>query len=371
MQQSVNKEAESYRTRQNLLNKIWEKVSSVKQVDPLIASITRMTQHALNASASSLLLLDEENHELLFMFADGPAGKQLRRLRISQQSGIAGWVVQNGKPLIVNDVSKDQRFNKSIDLATGFVTRSIICAPLLIQRKVTGAIEVLNRLDGSNFSERDLQTLIGVATTAALAIENDRLYQSLLDSYKSTINALVSASDIRETYASGHSRRVSQYALIAANALSLSKEEKQIIEYAAILHDIGKIGIPDRILTKSGALTPEEWAVVHKHPTIGANVLKGIPFLEKARGFILHHHERYDGKGYPGGLKGEEIPMGARLIAVADAFDTMTTNRSYRAALGTKNAFIDLRRCAGSQFCPVAVKAFCSGFIQSNLSSKF
>jgi len=311
MRQSINKEAESYRERQNLLNKIWEKVSSIKQVDPLIASITRMTQHTLNASASSLLLLDEENHELLFMFADGPAGKQLRRLKINRQSGIAGWVVQNGKPLIVNDVSKDQRFNKSIDLATGFVTKSIVCAPLLIQRKVIGAVEVLNRLDGSDFTERDLQTLIGVATTAALAVENDRLYRSLLDSYKSTINALVSASDIRETYASGHSRRVSQYALIAANVLSLSREEKQVIEYAAILHDIGKIGIPDSIL------------------------------------------------------------MGARLIAVADAFDTMTTNRSYRAALGTKNAFIDLRRCAGSQFCPVVVKAFCSGFIQSNLASKF
>ena len=370
MQKLINRETEINKTRLDLTDKLWLKVSAVKLEYPLIASYTRMTQHAFNASACSLLLPDEENQELLFKFANGPVGKQIRRLTVNKQSGIAGWVAQNGKPLIVNDVNKDRRFNKFIDEVTGLVAKSMICAPLIIHRKVIGAIEVLNKLDGSDFSEHDLQTLIEVATTAAMAIENARLNQSMQDSYKSTINALASAVDARESCASGHSRRVLYYALMGATTLSLSKEEKQIIERAAILHDIGKLGIPDSILNKSDTLTNEEWKIIRKHPALGSNLVRGIPSLQEVSKLILYHHERYDGKGYPHGLKGEAIPIGARLIAVADAFDNMTTEHSYRIALSKKDALIELRRCTGSQFCPVAVKAFCSGFVKSHLSSK-
>ncbi len=370
MQNLKNKEAEANKSRQDLLDKIWKKVRSAKPEHPLIASITQMTRYALNAPASSLLLLDEKNQELIFKFADGPVGKQLRRLQMNKQTGIAGWVVQNGKPLVVNDVNKDPRFNISIDEVTGFVTKSIICAPLTLQHKVIGVIEVLNKLDGADYNKQDLQTLLGVATTAALAIENVRLNNSLMDSYKSTVNALVSLADAKETTGGGHSRRVSEYALMGAADLSLSENERQIIEYAAILHDIGKLGISDSILNKTTPPTDEEWEKIYKHPVTGYNLLKGIPFLKEASRLILYHHERYDGKGYPHGLKGETIPLGARLLAVADAFDNMTTEHTYRAALGMKHAFTELQRCAHTQFCPVAVKAFSSGFVKSRLSGK-
>jgi HD-GYP domain-containing protein (c-di-GMP phosphodiesterase class II) len=339
----------------------------------LIASITQMTRHALNAIASSLLLIDEEKQELIFKFADGPVGKQLRlrRLPITGQSGIAGWVARNSKPTIVNDVSRDPRFNRSVDELTDFVTRAIICVPLILHHKVIGVIEVLNKANGSEFNKQDLQILLAVAATAALAMENVRLNDSLLNAYKSTVNALVSLADAKEANGGGHSRRVAEYALMGATELALSANERQTIEYAAILHDVGRLGIPDSILNKAEPPTDEEWKIIQKHPVTGYNLLKGIPFLKEASRLILYHHERYDGKGYPLGLKGEAIPLGARLIAVADAFDNMTTGHPYRAALGVQHAFNELRRCARTQFCPVAVKAFSAGFAKSRLSGKF
>ena len=123
-------------------------------------------------------------------------------------------------------------------------------------------------------------------------------------------------------------------------------------------------------MNKSDTLTHDEWKIIRKHPIIGYNLVTGIPSLQEASKLILYHHERHDGKGYPKGLKGETVPLGARLIAVADAFDNMTTEHSYRIALSKKDALIELRRCAGSQFCPVAIKAFCSGFVKSHLSGK-
>ncbi len=347
--------------RLNLLYEVGKKVGSVSRMASLLEQIVQMTQHTLNASASSVLLFDDKEKKLVFEVADGPAGKSLREVKVSTQSGIAGWVVRNGKPLIVNDVHQAQRFNKTVDTVTGFVTKSIICVPLIIHRQIIGVIEVLNRLDGSNFTEQDLEAVVSVASTAAMAIENTRLQQSILDAYKSTIKALAAAIDAKDTYTRGHSQRVMKYALFGGTSLSFSGDKLEVLEHAAILHDIGKIAVDDRILKKPDSLTAEEWDIVHKHPLIGANMIKDIPFLEEASKLVLFHHERYDGKGYLAGLKGEGIPMGARLIAVADTFDTMTTDRSYRPALSVDYAIWELHSCAGTQFCPAAVEAFISG----------
>jgi len=233
-----------------------------------------------------------------------------------------------------------------------------------------GAIEVLNKLDGNNFNERDTQTLAGLANNAALTIENIRLNEDLLYSYKDTVQKLVSLLDVRESTASKHSKRVAEHARITAKALSLSAEEKQSIEYAAILLDIGMLSIPKSVLNKREKLTDEEWNLIRKHPVIGYNLLRGIPSLNQVSKLILYHHERFDGKGYPCGLKGDTIPIGARVIAVADAFDSMTVKHSYRAAMSTKDAFAEIGRCAGSQFCPVAARAFFVGYIKSNASRR-
>ena len=350
----------------SLLYEVGRKIASSSQLPQLVENITKMAQKALKASASSMLLFDDNEQELFFDVVKGQAVRRLRKVRLNTGSGIAGWVALHGRPIIVNDVNQDERFDKSIDKITGFKTKSIICVPMMTHRKIIGVIEVLNKLDGSNFTQHDLEALVSVSATAAISIENIRLQQNVLDSYKSTIKALAAAIDAKDPYTCGHSQRVMEYALLAGTSIASLSEDLAVIEYAGILHDIGKIGITDSVLTKPGPLTDEEWKLMRRHTMIGANILNEIPFLEEARKLILFHHERYDGNGYPEGLSGEEIPLGARLLAVADAFDTMTTNRSYRNALSKDYALEELHKCSGTQFCSIAVNAFVSIYNAEN-----
>jgi putative nucleotidyltransferase with HDIG domain len=178
------------------------------------------------------------------------------------------------------------------------------------------------------------------------------------NSYETVLSALLSALDTRDTEAEGHSERITGYTMVLASELGVTEEEMFHMERGALLHDIGKVAIPDRILHKAGPLTESEWEEIRKHPVIGHRMCSRIAFLEGASKIVLHHHERWDGKGYPHGLAGEEIPLGARVFAVVDAFDAMTTNRPYRAAAGYAAALDELRTHAGTQFDPTVVEAF-------------
>jgi HD-GYP domain-containing protein (c-di-GMP phosphodiesterase class II) len=349
------------KARLELVYEVSKKVGSVPRMTQMLEQVIKMTQQTLNASAASILLFKNSEQELYFEVASGPVGKVLRQVKLNTQYGIAGQVARTGRPLIVNDVTRSANFHKMIDDTTGFATKSLICAPLIVHRKILGVIEVLNKRDGSEFGEQDLEAVVSVATTAAMAIENTRLHQTVLEAYKNTITALAAAIDAKDPYTCGHSQRVQEYTLLAGTFLSLSNEEMETLEYAGILHDVGKIAVDSRILNKPGPLTASEWEIMREHPIVGADLLTEIPFLEKSSGLVLCHHERFDGKGYPNGNKGEGIPLGARLIAVADAFDTMTTDRAYRPAMSVDAAVRELHSGAGSQFCPVAVKAFISG----------
>jgi response regulator RpfG family c-di-GMP phosphodiesterase len=344
-----------------LLNEVNQELISGARLSELVEVITNLSQHTLKAAASSVMLLDKQTQELYFEFVQGDAKSSLKNIRISTKSGIAGWVATHGEPLIINDAAEDKRWCSTMDNKSGFVTSSILCVPLIVSRNIVGVIEVLNKRDGAGFTQEDLEIIKPVASIAAMAIENTKLQQSITNAYKSTIKALAASIDAKDKYTSGHSERVMEYALIGARYLGLSASDLEIIEYAGILHDCGKIGIPDHILAKPGPPSQEEWSIIRQHPLIGANIIKDIPFLDKARELVLGHHERYDGKGYPQGLAYNDIPLGARLIAVADTFDAITTGRPYRAGLDAENAEKELLRCSGSQFWPEAVQAFLNG----------
>ncbi|MFQ3610823.1 MAG: HD domain-containing phosphohydrolase, partial [Fimbriimonadales bacterium] len=177
-------------------------------------------------------------------------------------------------------------------------------------------------------------------------------------SLKATLDALLAALDTRDTETEGHSERVAAYTMAMARRLKLSEDELADIEKGALLHDIGKIGVPDSILYKPGPLTPEEWEIMKQHPVIGYRMCMKIDMLRNAAPIVLHHHERWDGKGYPYGLSGEQIPLGARLFAIADTLDAMTSDRPYRKALSFAQAREEIIRCAGTQFDPDLVKLF-------------
>jgi putative nucleotidyltransferase with HDIG domain len=192
-------------------------------------------------------------------------------------------------------------------------------------------------------------------------IESSRtrnLQEEVRRSYRATLEALLAALDTRDTETEGHSERVAAYTMLIAQQLNLSEAELQHIEHGALLHDIGKIGVPDHILYKPGPLTPEEWEVMKQHPVIGYKMCMKIEMLRPAAPIVLHHHERWDGRGYPYGLNGAEIPLGARIFAIADTLDAMTSDRPYRKALSFAQAREEIERCAGSQFDPELVRVF-------------
>jgi putative nucleotidyltransferase with HDIG domain len=184
------------------------------------------------------------------------------------------------------------------------------------------------------------------------------LYAALEDSYECTLKALITALDFKDRETQGHSWRVVEYSALVATRLGITGDEQTGIRWGALLHDVGKIGIPDGVLHKKDKLTEDEWREMRRHPEIGYRMLQHIEFLEPALEIVLSHHERWDGKGYPRGLSGDEIPLGARIFAVVDTFDAMTTDRPYRSAQSIRAAYQEIERCVGSQFDPYVADAY-------------
>jgi putative nucleotidyltransferase with HDIG domain len=367
MEQATSTIASPRDTQVNMMKTVLSVFRPEDKKDQIMAYLIGAVHHALNTYAVSLLLMDEEKQELYFK---GQPKQELKRLNSSRQSNIAGWIMEKGKPIVSNNPEKNADYYARLDRATGFKTITAVAVPLIYEGKVKGVIETFNKVDGTNFTTDDLNTMVDIANMSAITLEFNHLNMSVLDSYKGTVKALVSLSDVKESTGGGHSRRVAEYALMGARELGLSKDEKYAIEYAGLLHDIGKLGIPDEILNKTDALTKEEWQVIRKHSIIGYNMLKDIPFLKLAGTIVLSHHERYDGTGYPHGICGEKIPLGARLISVADAFDYMTTKHNHRPAMPGEKAFLELAKNANTQFCPKALKAFNSGFVRTRILAK-
>jgi putative nucleotidyltransferase with HDIG domain len=212
--------------------------------------------------------------------------------------------------------------------------------------------------EAKQFSASDAQLVSTFAIHAGIALENARLLEEAQDAYMQTVSALASAIDVRDTYTSGHSQRLVDLAVETGRLLDCTPDELVDIKWGALLHDIGKIGVPDEILRKPSSLEKAELEVMRQHPEIGARIVEPVRNLASVAPIIRAHQERYDGRGYPLGLKGEQIPKIARIISVADAYVAMTDERVYRKALSKEDAIEELKRCSGSQFDPQVVEAF-------------
>jgi len=235
---------------------------------------------------------------------------------------------------------------------------SVAGVPLTIRSNVFGVLLAALKTDSGELTEKDLYYLSFMARSAAGAIENLALYENIYQNLFSTLYAFVNAIEARDRYTRQHSNRVTRFALILGKALGCSSEELDILNFAGHLHDIGKIGIRDDILLKPGKLSAEEFEKIKEHPVIGANILKQLGFWERERRIILHHHERYDGTGYPVGLEKDEIPFLARILSVADVYDALSSDRAYRKKMEDSQVLRILREGSGTQFDPDIIAVF-------------
>ncbi len=327
----------------------------------VLNTIMSLAMQLLNAEATSVLLIDEEKGELSFVAAPGEIEKNLEEIHLRKGEGIAGWVAENGKILLIPDVSREPRFAERVDHISGFKTKSILCIPLKVGNKIVGVIEAINKKKKSNFTADDIRLCSSLAKQSAMAIEKAKLYKDMEDLFLSTIKSIAEAIDAKDPYTRGHCERIRKYTVLIANSLELSEKEKRNVEIAALLHDVGKIGVPEAVLRKEGRLTEKEWAKIKKHPEMGAQILNSIKQLEEVIPYIRHHQEKFDGTGYPDGLKGREIPLASRIIAVVDTFDAMTSERPYRQNIfSDEMALKEIEIKACSQFDPRCVQAFFS-----------
>ncbi|MGH2582692.1 MAG: diguanylate cyclase [Anaerolineales bacterium] len=311
---------------------------------------------ATQVDGGTAVMMLEGGNEFQTMAVIG-LSQDLLNLRYPLDSHTAsGYAMRQRKVITSTDIRRETRFSIP-PAASKLGILGLLSAPMVIEGRPVGALSVAS-LTPRTFSQDELELTQAIANHTAVALERIKLIDDLEDSYDRTLGSLAVALDTRDRETEGHSQRVVAYTQALAERLGVPAEKMQEISRGALLHDIGKIGIPDSILHKTGKLTSEEWQIVRKHPEWGKQILAGIRFLEAPAEMVFSHHEHWDGGGYPRGLKGEEIPFGARIFAVVDAFDAITSYRPYRSAASYENARIEIRAGRGTQFDPKVVDAF-------------
>lgn len=330
--------------------------SGIVEIDRLAKLIVINATRLLRTEIGSLMLIDKETNMLEIVAARGLPEELVKNIHIPIGKGIAGKVVEEGEPILCENIETDKRFSRQSN--DKYTSKSFVSVPLKVQNRVIGVLNINNKESKQKFDEKDLRLLTILAEQSARTIENADLYKHMQDTYLGTIQTLARAIDAKDPYTKGHSDRVTRYAVKIAREMHLSESAIRNIEYSALIHDIGKIGIQESILTKKGALSGTEYEIVKMHPLIGESIITPVKFLNGIAPLILYHHERFDGKGYLEGLRGEAIPLGARIISVADAFDAMTSDRPYRKALTRKKAREELEKDSGKRFDPQVIEAF-------------
>ena len=255
-------------------------------------------------------------------------------------------------PLLINDLAKDKAFHW-----LGEHARHLLAVPLQRQEQILGCLFALEKCAG-DFDSQDSKLLNSIANESAIYLENAMLYDDVHGLMMGLLHSLTSAVDAKDAYTCGHSERVALLARQLTLEAAMPEAMAERAYMAGLLHDVGKIGVPEAVLQKTGRLTPEEFEQMKRHPEIGARILRDIKQISDVIPGVLYHHERYDGQGYPAGLAGEKIPVMGRIICLADCFDAMTSNRTYRTALPLEVALTEIRRCSGTQFDPVLTEAF-------------
>ncbi len=350
------------------LVKISRSITALTDIDELLKVIAEETKNAIQADRCTVFLWDKDTDELWSKVALGIDSS--KEIRFPADKGLAGYVVKTGESLNIVDAYNDSRFNPEVDLKTGYKTKTILCMPITNNnREIIGAFQVLNKIDGV-FTKNDEDLLIAIGGSASIALENAQLFDKQLQMYHeqkllfdSFIDTLAMSIDARDKITAGHSTRVRLYSTLLAQEINMEPKDVALLEKAAILHDIGKIGIRDSVLQKDGKLTDEEYRHIQEHVRITHNILNRIYMSQDFRmitEMACSHHEKWDGSGYYRRLKGEEITLGGRILAVADVFDAITSKRHYRDKMPITNVINILMKDSGSHFDASLVNTFLS-----------
>ncbi len=323
-----------------MLLEVGIKLSSSLDPTTVLEQALQDAEQFCQAETSSIWELDEDRQDLFFRVVRGRAAGAIRGIRLPLGEGIVGSVALSGEAEVVNQVAADPRWHG--DPSDSFQTRAILAVPLLAQGRVIGVVQLLNPVDRDRFTENDLWRMRQFAAILAPTLQNARLYAALRRQFLTMATVLAEALEKRDPYTGGHVRRVVSYS---------------VLWLAASLHDIGKICVPDRILGKPAPLDADETEIMKTHTVLGAEIVTPLSNSQILLG-VRSHHERLDGLGYPDGLTDPEISLGARIIAVADTFDAMTTSRPYRAKLPVEEAAAEILAASGTQLCPRVVAAF-------------
>ena len=349
------------------LVKIGRSITALTDINVLLKVIAEETKNAIMADRCTVFILDKEKNELWSKVA---LGMESQEIRFPADRGLAGYVVQTGESVNIQDAYSDPRFNKDVDMKSGYRTQTILCMPIKNNnQEIIGAFQVLNKIGGV-FTKNDEDLLVAIGGSASIALENAQLFEQQKELYKeqkelfdSFIDTLAKSIDARDKITAGHSSRVKLYAMLIADALNMEPHDKEIIEKAAILHDIGKIGIRDAVLQKDGKLTDEEYQHIQEHVKITHDILEKIHMSDDFKlitEIACSHHEKWNGSGYYRHLAGENIPFGGRILAVADVFDAITSKRHYRDKMPIANVIRILINDSGTHFDSNMVDVFLS-----------
>ncbi|MBD3217001.1 MAG: response regulator [candidate division Zixibacteria bacterium] len=333
------------------LYQISEAMGSTIHLNSLLDLVLNSIVGEFNADLVSISLWDPHRDCLTLEAYYGDESDIKQNPLLSGKSEINYKVLKESRPQVVNELE---------DIPEQDVTSyiSLVCHPLLVQGNVIGTLNLLRKGQFDMFGLGDIHLLWILASKAATAIEHSRLYTELEQAYIGTVRAFANAVEARDNYTRGHTERVYKIASLIARALDWPEEQMKHLYMGCVLHDIGKIGVPDSILNKPGRFTDEERRIMQMHPETGVKMLEGIPMLEPALPFILYHHEQYDGSGYPLGLKGKNIPIEGRVLAIADTVDAILTNRPYRKGASLEKVSRELTECSERQFDPELVEIF-------------
>ena len=341
------------------LYRLSETIASALTFSRVLTLLLEVLREVVDYDSAILYLYDERAGTLRPNLEKAVTPELRSRFAAQLQEGTLLWALNQGRTLVLADSGQGAWTQGLPEDDSG---RSFLLVPILARGKPVGLMDLAVSSGPGSFSQRDLSLLGILANQAGISLENARLYEAVRQDYTDVIQALAGAVDARDHYTREHSNRVSLYGVAIARQLRLDTDFVESVQFGGLLHDIGKIGIPDLILNKPGRLTDQEFQQMKGHSALGAGLLRRVESLNHLVPLVLYHHERFDGAGYPEGLAGKKIPLGARILNVADSFETITSDRVYHRARSMEEGLAEIQRCAGGQFDPEIVDAFVACF---------